>query len=66
MLRKKTYLLLYENLIVPNFNKLEFPLSKDALCKVWLKLAQQIWRRRFFQFRQCIFNVFSLFRYYLR
>ena len=26
--------------------KLEFPSPKDALCKVWLKLAQQFWRRR--------------------
>jgi hypothetical protein len=25
----------------------EFPLPKDALCQVWLKLAQWFWRRRF-------------------
>ena len=29
-------------------NKLESPSHKDALCQVWLKLAQWFWRRRFF------------------
>ena len=29
-----------------HLNKLEFPLPKDALCQVWLKLAQWFWRRR--------------------
>ena len=33
---------------------------KDALCIVWLKLAQWFWRRRFLK----IVNVFSLFRNY--
>ena len=28
------------------FNKLESPSPKDALCQVWLKLAQWFWRRR--------------------
>jgi hypothetical protein len=28
-----------------HLNKLEFPLSKDDLCQVWLKLAQWFWRR---------------------
>ena len=28
------------------WNKLESPLPKDALCQVWLKLAQWFWRRR--------------------
>ena len=28
------------------FNKLESPLLKNALCQVWLKLAQCFWRRR--------------------
>jgi hypothetical protein len=28
-------------------NKLESPSPKDGLCKVWLKLAQLFWRRRF-------------------
>ena len=39
-------------------NKLGFRSPKDALCKVWLKLAKWFWRRRFV-------NVFSLFRNYL-
>ena len=42
-------------------NNIESPSPKDALCKVWLKLAQWFWRRRCFNF----VNVFSLFRNYL-
>ena len=42
-------------------NKLESPLPKDALCQVWLKLAQWFWRRRFLNF----VNAFSLIRNYL-
>ena len=30
---------------VLHFNKLESPSPKDALCQVWLKLAQWFWRR---------------------
>jgi hypothetical protein len=30
-----------------SLNKLESPLPKDNLCQVWLKLAQQFWRKRF-------------------
>ena len=41
--------------------KLESPSSKDALCQVWLKLAQWFWRRGLLNF----VNVFSVFRYYL-
>ena len=44
-----------------HLNKFESPSPKDALCQVWLKLAQWFWRRRFFNF----VNVFSLFRNYL-
>ena len=40
---------------------LESPSPKDALCKVWFKLAWWFWRRWFFKF----VNVFSLFRNYL-
>ena len=29
-----------------HLNKFESPLPKDALCQVWLKLAQWFWRRR--------------------
>ena len=43
------------------FNKLESPSPKDAFCKVWLKLAQWLWRRRFLNF----VNLFSLIRNYL-
>ena len=42
-------------------NNLEFPLPKDDLCQVWLKMACWFWRRRFLK----IFSVFLLFRYYL-
>ena len=41
-------------------NKLEFPIPKDKLCIIWLKLAQWFWRRSFFKF----VNVFSQFRNY--
>ena len=40
-----------------HLNKLESPSHKDALCQVWLKLAQWFWRRSFFKFCQCIFAV---------
>ena len=30
-----------------HLNKLEFLLPKDALCQVWLKFAQWLWRRGF-------------------
>ena len=33
-----------------HLNKLESPSPKDALCQVWLKLAQWFGRRRFFNF----------------
>ena len=39
------------------WTKLESPSTKDALCQVWLKLAQWFWRRRFLNF----VNIFSLF-----
>ena len=44
-----------------HLNKLESTLPKDALCQVWLKLAQWFWRGRFLNF----INVFTLFPYYL-
>ena len=43
-----------------HLNKLESPATKDALCQIWLKLAQWFWRIRFLNF----VNVFSLFRNY--
>ena len=46
----------------PSFDNLESPSPKEALCQVWLKLAQWFWRRRFFFY---FVNVFSVFRNYL-
>ena len=43
-------------------NKLEFPLPKDDLCQVWLKLALWFLRRRFSN----IAYVFLLLRNYLQ
>jgi hypothetical protein len=42
-------------------NNLEFPLLKDNLYQVWLKVAGWFWRRRSLK----IFSVFLLFCYYL-
>ena len=44
-----------------HLNKVEFPYPKNALCQVWLTLAQWLGRRRFLNF----INVFSLFWFYL-
>ena len=44
-----------------HLNKLESPSHKDDLCQVWLKFAQQFWKRRFLNF----INVFLLFHSYL-
>ena len=41
-------------------NKLETPSPKDALCQIWLKLAQLFWRRRLLNF----VNVLLLFLIY--
>ena len=38
-------------------NKLESPLTKDALCHVWLKLSPWFWKGGFFEFRQRIFAI---------
>ena len=50
-----------EKSVTLNLNNIESPLPKDALCRVWLKLAQWFVRRRFLNF----VNVFSLFHNYL-
>ena len=47
--------------VVLHLNKLESPLPNDALCLVWLKLANWFLRRRFVNF----VNIFSLFHSYL-
>ena len=43
-----------------HLNLIESPLSMDALCQVWMKLAQWLWRR-FLN----IFNIILHFCYYL-
>ena len=40
-----------------HLNKPESPSPKNALCQVWLKLAQWFWKRRFFKFCQCVFAI---------
>ena len=42
-----------------NLNKLEFPLSNNTLCHVWLKLVQRFWRR----FSKIV-NIFSICCFY--
>ena len=42
-------------------DKLESPPPNDALCQVWLKLAQWFWRKRFLK----VVNLFLLFPNYL-
>ena len=42
-----------------HLNKLESPLPKDALCQVWLKLAQWFWRR-FFLISSMYFHYFII------
>ena len=59
-LQFRNYLLLEKGEAL-HLNKLEFPLPKDALCQVWLKLVQWLWTRRFLN----LVNVFSLFHNYL-
>ena len=44
-----------------HLHKRAIPSPKDALCQVWLKLAQWFWKIIFFN----LSNVFSLFRNYL-
>ena len=46
--------------VAHHLNKLDSPSSKDALCQVWLKIAQWFWRR-FLNF----VNVFLLFHNYM-
>ena len=41
----------FEKDLALHLNNLEFPLPKDDLCQVWLKLACWFWRRRFFQYK---------------
>ena len=50
-----------EKELTHHLNKLESASAEEALCQVWLKLAQWFWRNFFFYF----VNVFSLFQSYL-
>ena len=43
-----------------HLNKAESPSPKDALCQVWLKLAQWFWRRRFFFILSMFFHYFVI------
>ena len=43
--RKKTITPIFEGVGL-YLNKLESPLPKNALCQVWLKLSQWLWKRR--------------------
>ena len=56
----RNYLPLEKGVALP-LNKFKSPSPKDAMCQVWLKLAQWFWRRRFFNF----INVLLLFHNYL-
>ena len=47
--------------MVLHLNKLESPSTKDALCQVWLKLAQLFRRKLFLNF----VNVYLLYGNYL-
>ena len=48
--KNRTIFIFNENWMVLHLNKLEFPSPKYALCQSWLKLAQQFWRRKYFNF----------------
>ena len=48
---------LYDNLLVLYLNKLESPSPKNALCQVWLKLAQWVLEKKILKFRQCILAI---------
>ena len=43
-----------------HLNKIEYPLSKNALCKVWLKLAQWFLGRNFFLILTMYFRYFEI------
>ena len=46
--------------MVLHLNKLEYPSPKEALCQVWLNLAQWFWRRRFFLISSIYFHYFVI------
>ena len=54
------YYLPLEKCIDLKLNKLEFPLPKNTLCYLWLKMTHWFWRRF-----STVVNLFSICRYYL-
>ena len=56
-----SFLFSYFVISLLHWNKVEIHLPKDALCYVWLKLAQWFWRKRFSESCQFIFTIFQLF-----
>ena len=52
------YFLSFRKHVTLNLNKLNFPSPKDALCQIWLKLAQRF--RRFSNFVKVFFAVLQL------
>ena len=55
-----SFLFSYFVISLLHWNKVEIHLPKDALCYVWLKLAQWFWRKRFSESCQFIFTIFQL------
>ena len=47
--------------MILHLNNFQSPPPKDALCQIWLKLAQQFWRRKYINF----VDELSLFHDYL-
>ena len=43
-----------------HLNKVESPSPRDTFCQVWLKLAQEFWRRRFLKVVNFFFIIFQL------
>ena len=47
-----------ENGVALHMNQIEYPLTKDALRFVWLKLTQpMVLEKKIFKFRQCFFAI---------
>ena len=53
----KNHYLVFENWMVDNLFKLEFPSHKDTLPQVWLKLVQSYCKRQFLNSIKCIFTI---------
>ena len=45
----------------PFLNKLDFPIPKDSLCQVWLKMTYLVvLETKIFKFRPCFFRYFII------